>query len=190
MPVVTRGQDGGPVSSSLGFVLSPRHLVTVGSGPLPPGNDFIDRALMADPHPNDASHVFVLLLEAIVARAADGLEGIRDEMDDHSRRLFRQGSPQSGPGKKGNALDGTLRFLGHTGDAVSPLRDSLLALGRIVGFVGHSAGRLPPDPRGRLEVVRRDVDSLSDYDNHLANKTQFLLDATLGFINIEQNHVI
>jgi magnesium transporter len=131
----------------------------------------------------------VLLLEAIVDRAADGLERIRDEMDDNSRRLF-QGSAQAGPRKNDNALAATLRFLGQTGDAVSRLRDSLLALGRIVGFVGHTAGWLPPDLRSRLDVVRRDVDSLSDYDNHLANKTQFLLDATLGFINIEQNHVI
>jgi magnesium transporter len=31
---------------------------------------------------------------------------------------------------------------------------------------------------------------LSDYDNQLTNKVQFLLDATLGFINIEQNNGI
>ena len=38
--------------------------------------------------------------------------------------------------------------------------------------------------------MRQDIASLSDYDEHLANKVQFLLDATLGFINIAQNNII
>jgi magnesium transporter len=41
-----------------------------------------------------------------------------------------------------------------------------------------------------LETVRRDVLSLNDYDAHLMNKVQLLLDATLGLINIEQNNII
>ncbi len=38
--------------------------------------------------------------------------------------------------------------------------------------------------------MRQDIASLTDYDGHLANKVQFLLDATLGFINIAQNNII
>jgi len=37
---------------------------------------------------------------------------------------------------------------------------------------------------------RQDVASLSDYDEHIANKVQLLLDATLGLINVEQNNII
>jgi magnesium transporter len=46
------------------------------------------------------------------------------------------------------------------------------------------------DARAELETVRQDVASLSDYDSHLLNKVQLLLDATLGLINIEQNNII
>jgi magnesium transporter len=49
---------------------------------------------------------------------------------------------------------------------------------------------LPADVKQRLETVRQDVASLSDYDAHLTNKVQLLLDATLGMINIEQNNII
>ena len=38
--------------------------------------------------------------------------------------------------------------------------------------------------------MRQDVLSLSDYDGHISNKVQLLLDATLGLINIEQNNII
>jgi len=39
-------------------------------------------------------------------------------------------------------------------------------------------------------MTRQDVASLSDYDEHIANKVQLLLDATLGLINVEQNNII
>ena len=48
----------------------------------------------------------------------------------------------------------------------------------------------PATVRPRLETVRQDVASLNDYDAHLVNKVQLLLDATLGMINIEQNNII
>ncbi len=40
------------------------------------------------------------------------------------------------------------------------------------------------------ETLRRDIASLNDFDTHLNDKLQFLLDATLGFINIAQNNVM
>src|SRR5438445_198440 len=60
-----------------------------------------------------------------------------------------------------------------------------------VGFVLTLAAEwLPADVKPRLETVRQDVISLNDYDTHLVNKVQLLLDATLGLINIEQNNII
>ena len=41
-----------------------------------------------------------------------------------------------------------------------------------------------------MKAIRADVTSLTDYQGHLAGKVQFLLDATLGFINIEQNEIV
>ena len=52
------------------------------------------------------------------------------------------------------------------------------------------AAWLPEAMRSRLETVRHDLLSLSDYDNYLVNKVQLLLDATLGLINVEQNNII
>jgi magnesium transporter len=42
----------------------------------------------------------------------------------------------------------------------------------------------------RLETLRQDFASLHDYDVHLTNKLQLLLDETLVLINIEQNNII
>ena len=53
-----------------------------------------------------------------------------------------------------------------------------------------AADWLPPEVKPRLETLRQDVASLNDYDAHLVNKVQLLLDATLGLINIDQNNII
>jgi magnesium transporter len=46
------------------------------------------------------------------------------------------------------------------------------------------------DARTRLRTLSRDVGPMSEYATFLGDKVQFLLDATLGFINIEQNEIV
>jgi magnesium transporter len=88
------------------------------------------------------------------------------------------------------ALRDTLRTVGRIGDHVSKLREALLGVGRIVPYVSEMAHDWLPEGLGsRLRTLRRDIDSLRDYDGHLDNKVQFLLDATLGFITIQQNNI-
>jgi Mg2+ and Co2+ transporter CorA len=65
------------------------------------------------------------------------------------------------------------------------------ALGRVAAFVMESGIEgAPPVNAARMKAIRADVASLTDYQAHLAGKVQFLLDATLGFINIEQNEIV
>lgn len=41
-----------------------------------------------------------------------------------------------------------------------------------------------------MKDMQQDVAALSDHASYLTNKTNFLLDATLGLINLEQNQII
>ena len=45
------------------------------------------------------------------------------------------------------------------------------------------------DIRAKLKSLQRDIASLNDYETHLTDKIHFLLDATLGLTNIEQNNI-
>ena len=49
---------------------------------------------------------------------------------------------------------------------------------------------MPPGYDARIATLQRDIASLNDYDAQISNKVQFLLDATLGFINMQQNDTI
>ena len=43
--------------------------------------------------------------------------------------------------------------------------------------------------REHLKTPQNDLLSLTEYETHLSDKVQFLLDAVLGFVNIKQNDI-
>lgn len=49
--------------------------------------------------------------------------------------------------------------------------------------------QLPDGFHDQLHAASKDISSLSDCESHLSDKAQFLLDAVLGFITIEQNDI-
>ena len=199
MPMSYRSPDDVPMVTPLGFVLSPRHLLTVRFVALPVFDVFAQRfARDAEGAPDGGAPgsgaAFVGLLEAIVDRLADVLERVGSDLDELSRRVFRPDRGEDGgrgAARENAELRATLRRVGRAGDLLSNIRDSLLGVSRIVLYAPEAAEAwLPRELRPRFKTLRQDIVSLADYDAQLTNKVQFLLDATLGFINIEQNNGI
>jgi magnesium transporter len=187
--LVHRGTGDHARSTPVGFVLSRDRLISVRFEPLVAFANFGPAAAGTGPE------MFVGLMEAIVDRAADVLEHIAAELDTLSHRLFRSrpiaGVGHHRPAREARDLRNMLRRVGASGDLVSKIRDSLLGLARIVPYVASVAKDWLSDAvKARLETLRRDLNSLSDYDGYLINKVQLLLDASLGLINIEQNDII
>jgi magnesium transporter len=93
-------------------------------------------------------------------------------------------------GRKPNeemALRAIVTTLGLAYDTLSFLRDSQLGIGRIAPYVSTSAPWLPKPVDKRLKTLSTDIASLNEFSTHLSDKVQFLLDATLGLINIAQS---
>jgi magnesium transporter len=194
-PLVFRADSDQPLTTAVGLVLTQERLITVRFEELTSFNTFISRDLAAETNPLSSAAVFAGLMDAITDRLADVLENIAAELDALSHRLFRSSATEpiarSAPARESADLRVILRRVGNSGDLASRIRDSLLGIGRIVPYVsGLAADWLPPEIKPRLETVRQDVLSLSDYDAHIVNKVQLLLDATLGLINVEQNNII
>jgi magnesium transporter len=188
MPLVSR-PDNEPRSISLGFVLSPERLITVRFAP----SRVIDHFMQQPGAPvRSSSHVMVGLLEAIVDRQADGLEEVKAVLETISHQIFSADMANASGRKREDAmLRRTLLSLGRIGDLVSHIRESQVVAARIVPYLETAAADwLPGDLPPRLHTLRRDIDSLNDFDTHLNDKLQFLLDATLGFINMAQNNVM
>jgi magnesium transporter len=128
----------------------------------------------------------------VVDRLADVMEKVRSDLDGVSRTIFVNDTREtSGRRMQERELQAILKTVGRAGDLTSRVRDTLLGVGRIVPYLRTAAEEfLPNDLRARLRTLRQDISSLNDYDVHLTNKVQFLLDATLGFISISQNNIM
>ncbi|HEY5283598.1 MAG TPA: CorA family divalent cation transporter, partial [Polyangia bacterium] len=138
--------------------------------------------------PRDAEEALLRIFELIIDRAADNLERAGTACDELSRTAFRGGGAHA---KVATKLSVALRRIGATAEQISRMRDELLGLGRIGSYVMESGiAGAPPVNGTRLKAIRADIASLTDYEAHLSGKLQFLLDATLGFINIEQNEIV
>jgi magnesium transporter len=181
-----------PTGTSAGFVLCKDRLITTRFAASRIFDAYRDHLAKRQEETISAPHIFLGLLEAIVDRQADGLEYVRDELEKISHRIFLMGTgPGAGLKTEDAVLKRTLGELGRLGDLISHIRDTQVAVSRIVPYVETMAKDwLPADLHPRLETLKQDVASISDFDTHLNDKTQFLLDATMGFINIAQNNVM
>ena len=186
-PLVGITADGEHPLTPVGFVLSSRVLVTVRFAELPSFD--VARTLCAAQQPPNAEEVMLHIFETIVERAADALEHSGTICDDLSNAAFRGGNPRRKAAS--GQMSATLRRIGYVAEKISRIRDELLALGRIGVYVTESGIEGAPKVNpSRMKAIRADITSLTDYEGHLSGKVQFLLDATLGFINIEQNEIV
>jgi magnesium transporter len=184
--------EAGPRSVSAGFVLCPERLITVRFAPSPVFDTYADHIRRGSTSSTCSADIFIGLMEAIVDRQADVLEQVRADLETISHGIFAMGVNQEGGRKAEDAtLRRTLGQLGHIGDLISHVRDTQVGAARIVPYVEAMAAEwLPKALLPRLVTLRQDIASVSDFDTHLNDKLQFLLDATLGFINIAQNSVM
>jgi magnesium transporter len=176
--------------SAAGFVLGPKMLVTIRYEALPTF-DVVVKSIASDEAINSSIGVFVALLEAIVDRGADVLEQLATAIDQVSRAVFRGNlSSLKNPAKSSATLRQTLSRVGALGDRLSKARDVLLGVARIASYTADvGCDWLAKEHSDRLNAVSKDLVSLSDFETHLSDKIQFLLDAVLGYITIEQNDI-
>jgi magnesium transporter len=190
IPAVAQGNTADAYLSPTGFILTKTVLITIRFAPLSTF-DAVAKQVRQDETLRSSAAVFTALLEAMVDRGADVLERLGAELNTVSKSVFR-GDP-SRPKlmvRSNNVLRRALIAVGTTGDRLALARDALLGIGRIAPFVlSLREDWIVPEFEARLEAVTKDIISLNDYEAHLSNKVQFLLDAILGFITIQQNEL-
>lgn len=182
------GSEGpGPTASPVTFILTRGRLVTVRYSEPGVFRTFKQRAQRSDLDLTNADAIFLALIEAVIDRTADILEKAVAELDAVSSGVFQ---PQSAGDGLSRDYKTVLRRIGRNGDLNSKVRESLVSIGRLVNFVAAECGDRGPGMRERLDTMAADIRSLSDHTSYVAGTSVFLLDATLGLINIEQNAII
>lgn len=205
--VLTKADTSSPGSSAITFILSADKLVTLRYTDPAPFTAFRARREANLTRYERSYQMMGGLIDAIVERLADILEGVGANLDQISLRVFDSPylplSPSSrnplgrtphGKARKARQRDFVeiLTHIGAASDLISRARESLVTFVRLVTFFREVRQDAPVAREALVhtKTVLADLTSLSDHATFLGGKVSFLLDATLGMINNEQNAII
>jgi magnesium transporter len=188
--LVTKLDTDLPQSTQVTFILKDGRLITNRyTDPLP----FKRYATYAERHAatcNTNAAVLAGLIESVVNRIADVVERVGADLDAISVEVFARGVTKRERLRQRN-YRAVLERVGQSGELIAKTRESLVSLGRLLAFVQQSTAlTLANDVRGRLRTLSRDVVAMSDHASFLGNNVSFILDATLGMVNIDQNNIL
>lgn len=192
--IVARNEKGEAHLTPVGFVLSNDLVLTVRFEDLKVFG-MVERMMDEhNPQLKTSGGVLVGLLEAMVDRMADALERVAGDLDAVSAQIFGVDADAVGASRKmsvrAEGLRVALRAVGRAGDLASKVRASLHGLARITPYVLAEKNRwLSPEISPRLKVLRQDIVSLTEFETHLTDKVQLLLDAAIGLASIDQNNI-
>ncbi|HEU0016978.1 MAG TPA: CorA family divalent cation transporter, partial [Methyloceanibacter sp.] len=178
-----------PATTPITFILAGNRLITLRYAEPGAFAIFAARCRKPDLSLTNGTAVLIGLIETIVDRMADFIEHIQGEVDKLSRSIFDM---KGGTATRQRRFDVLLKEIGREGELTSRARESTHSLGRLLTFLTQAANERKEDKllKARIRTAARDVVSLADHVSYLSNKIVFLLDATLGMINIEQNNII
>jgi magnesium transporter len=180
--------DGDPTTTPIGFVLANNRLITVRYATPKPVRVFMEHVLREPELARDATTVMVRMLDAIIDRLADELEGLGTELERISAHIFeRKLEDRRIPAVRLTAL---LTRIGRAQTLLAKIRYSAVSTSRMLSFLGGSSKlheEALQDARHHVASLNTDVNSLSEHASFQSDNLTFLLDASLGLISVEQN---
>ncbi|MGA1800829.1 magnesium transporter CorA family protein [Rhizobium sp. HT1-10] len=187
--LVWRADSEVPSLTDVGFILVGNRLVTIRYANPKSFALFIAALHRIPEDMRSGAALLAKLMETIVDRTAEILEQAVARIDILSTHVF--GDKARKVRRPSNYLEDKLRDVAGHHRLVSKSRDSLMSLSRLLTFM-HTIPAVQQDRETKdlCRNVTRDVQSLSEHASFIAGNITFLLDASLGLINIEQNSII
>jgi magnesium transporter len=180
-----------PGTSNLTFILSGNRLVTVRYVEPKAFPFFLSRVERGEAPCMSGPSIMVGLLETLLHRKADLIERMQDDVDKMAQALFGLNG-KSARRKEGGSLSAYLQGTGRDADIIARAQESAVSIDRVMMFFANAVRERHDNAHvlERIEAARKDNNSLMEHMKFLQGRTNFLLDATLGLINTEQNQII
>jgi magnesium transporter len=136
----------------------------------------------------DPGNALLVLLDAIADRAADVIEEASAEFDSIASHVFGEGVDS----RKSAEYKGMIQRIGKIGLKVARMHDVCGSLERLFLFLSAHAKTvaLTSQQKTLCKTLGRDIRSIREHADALDAKLNFLLDATVGLVNLEQNQII
>ena len=173
---------GGARNVRVAFILHDKVLFSVHAEDLPVFRLLRMRARRIPALIEDAKDVLLKLYDADAEYSADALEGIYDELEKVSVRVLQSKLNDQAAGE-------ALAAMARQEDLNGRIRRNVMDTRRAVSFMMRSR-MLNAEQFEEARQILRDIDSLDSHTAFLFDKINFLMDAIVGFININQNKTI
>ncbi|HEX5342603.1 MAG TPA: magnesium/cobalt transporter CorA [Duganella sp.] len=175
-------EDGPSRIVTVAFILARKILFSVHTDDLPV---FRLVRMRARSRPGSIADYMDVLLDLYATDAeysADALEGIYQNLEEVSGRVLQKEFTDQDAAAALNAI-------AHEEDLNGRIRRNMMDTRRAVSFLMR--GRLLNSEQfEEARQILRDIESLDGHTSFLFDKINFLMDATVGFININQNKII
>jgi len=176
-------EEVGPSSAvTVAFILAKSVLFSVHTDDLPV---FRLVRLRARSRPGSISNYMDVLLDLYATDAeysADALEGVYQTLEEVSARVLQKEFTDHDAAT-------TLNLIAQEEDLNGRIRRNMMDTRRAVSFLMRTR-LLHADQFEEARQILRDIESLDNHTSYLFDKINFLMDATVGFININQNKII
>ncbi|AIN15294.1 magnesium/nickel/cobalt transporter CorA [Yersinia pseudotuberculosis] len=168
-------------NSTVAFTIRDGRLYTLRERELPAFRLYRMRARNQTLVDGNAYELLLDLFETKIEQLADEIENIYSDLEALSRVIME--------GQQGDEYDAALSTLAEQEDIGWKVRLCLMDTQRALNFLVRKA-RLPSSQLEQAREVLRDIESLLPHNESLFQKVNFLMQAAMGFINIEQNRII
>jgi magnesium transporter len=179
---ILQDDEGGSTNVRVAFVIRQDVLFSVHGEDLPVFRLLRMRARRQPGYVNDAKDVLLELYSADVEYSADALEEMYARLDEVSQRVLDQELNDS-------VAASILASIAKEEDLNGRIRRNVMDTRRAVSFLMR-ARLLGADQFEDARQILRDIESLDSHTAFLFDKLNFLMDATVGFVNINQNKII
>lgn len=186
--VLCRADAPVPETMDITFLLTGCTLITLRFDDPKPFYGFHHQVSRQGVKLDSGGSAFLHLLDAILDRIADVLEGVGRDVNAVARELLIE----SHTGALGSDMQHQLlKRVARAHDLTAKARESLVTLKRILAFTA-TVREVAADKglRARLKTLSQDAQSLADYTAFLSSNIAFQLDALLGVVGIEQNNIV
>ncbi|QJC32467.1 magnesium/cobalt transporter CorA [Enterobacteriaceae endosymbiont of Donacia dentata] len=176
-----KDKDNHACTTTVAFTIKNNRLYTLRERELPTFRLYIIRTNNNTMIYGNPYELLLDLLETKIEQLADEIENIYSDLEYLSCIIMK--------GHQNKKFDNALSTLAELEDIGWKVRLCLMDTQRAVNFLMRKT-RLPSNQIEQAREISRDIESLLPHNESLFQKVNFLMQAAMGFINIEQNRII
>jgi len=188
--LISKSESPYPQTSAVTFILGKQFLLTVHDISPTSFKNFSTRLLRPHEKFHTSAHLLAGLFEEIINRVAFNSELVVSTLDEVSHDVFGTNVLDRRVKKSSQFLKTAIKKLGAAADLNSQISESLHSINRLLVFVRQTCCAQEATTTSSIDLMISDSVALKSQCAFLSDKITFLLDATLGLINAEQNVII